>query len=428
MINTDNFLNIKTPSIAFSIWMFGFISGFALLTTGNTLNFWIAKNGIDAKTIGIFSIISLPYAFNFLWAPLVDSTEFPILKKFFTHRKAWILGLSLIFAIILIILGSLDPNSNIILFGSVAFIASFISSTNDISLNAFRSSMISKNDQGPASGIYTFGYKIGMLIASSGAIYASKFTSWKAIYITMSMCLIASTALLIYITKESDNEKFDMMGTRLIDKNFQFSQILPFLSKILKPLGPKQTIFYLISFLLLYRLADNYINAMINYILLSLGYDEFHISLDGKTLGFISSIIGGIYSGYAIKRFGMYYCLIIFGIIHSIAHLSFIPLHYAPESIMLLIAVVGFESFTGGMTMAAYIALITSICSGKYRGTQYSFLSAMMGASRSIFPTISGIILQSLGYEAFFILTTLISLPGILLVVTLKDYIKKLER
>ena len=191
-------------------------------------------------------------------------------------------------------------------------------------------------------------------------------------------------------------------------------------SKIIKPIGSTKYIILILIFLVLYRLPDNFITMMINPFLLHIGYDEFEISTAGKLFGITFAMIGGLIASRIMKTKNLYDSLLIFGAIHAIAHILFVVQELYGKDIYLLFIVTGFESISGGMSMAAYIALIASLCKGKFRATQYSFFSSMMGFSRSIFPAISGYIVASFGWSVFYIFTTLATIPSLILILYLE--------
>ena len=148
--------------------------------------------------------------------------------------------------------------------------------------------------------------------------------------------------------------------------------------------------------------------------------NEFEISTAGKLFGITSAMIGGLIASHIMKKKNLYDSLLMFGSIHAAAHILFVVQEIYGKNIYLLFVITGFESVSGGMSMAAYIAFIASLCRGKFRATQYSFLSSMMGLSRSIFPAISGYIVSSLGWSAFYIFTTLATVPSLIMILYLK--------
>ncbi|MGX6959756.1 MAG: AmpG family muropeptide MFS transporter [Rickettsia endosymbiont of Pentastiridius leporinus] len=423
----------------FIIWLLGFISGFNIMISGNTLNYWLASENIPLQTIGIFAFITLPYSINFILAPIFDTVRIKYLDKIFGHRLSWICLTSISLVLFTYFLSLINLKNDLLLFGIIALIISFFSSTQDTILSAFRTEIVNKETTGFASGIYTFGYRIGMLLAGSGAIYLSIYLTFNEIYKIFAFLIFIYLILLILAAK------YASLCYSPVDRHCEQSKTARQSRKIIKMLrilldcfvelelhsnssrNDKKNNISLLSFialilvfLILYRLPDNFINVMINPFLLHLGYDEFEIASVGKFLGIISAIIGGLLGGFIMKKKDLLSSMFFFGIIHALAHILFVILEMYGKNSALLFITIGAESITGGMAMTAYIAFISSLCHGKFRATQYSFLSSMMGISRSIFPVISGYIVVNSGWQNFFFFTTIITIPSLLILLKIK--------
>ncbi|HJD57613.1 MAG TPA: MFS transporter [Rickettsia endosymbiont of Sericostoma sp.] len=386
------------------------MSGFTLMIPGNTLNYWLAKENIDLQSIGMFTIILIPYSINFLWTPIFDTIKLGWLSKLLGHRLSWICLIQILLAATVFLLSTMNPHHSLSLFALVGLIISFLCSSKDTILGALRTEIITKESQGAASGIYIFGYRIGILISSSGAIYLSRYLKWNSIYKIFALfILLHSTILVMSILRLESYYDLDK-------KNYSNHKIniSNFIQNILKPVGSFSLVFLIIIFLILYRLPDNFIRTMISPFLMHIGYDEFEIASTGKFLGTISSIIGGLIASAMMRKINILNSLLIFGIIHSIAHTLFILQEIYGKNLPLLFITVGFEGITGGMTMTAYIAFIASICQGKFRATQHSFFSSMMGFSRSIFPALSGYIVIQFGWQNFFTFIVITTIPSLL--------------
>lgn len=403
------------------IWLFGLISGFNIMITGNTLNYWLAKENIALQTIGLLSLITLPYSINFLFAPIFDSLKIKYLDKIFGHRLSWICLTSIALVFFVYILSFLNPFDNLLLFASISLIISFFSSMQDTILSAFRTEIVNKESLGFASGIYIFGYRFGMLLANSGAIYLSIYLTFNEIYKIFAILIFVYLILLIVGVKycRFNQNKYIEQTTNNSDGVFAF------IRNILKPIGSISFIILILIFLVLYRLPDNFINVMINPFLLHLNYDAFEIARVGKFWGVMGAIVGGLLGGFIMKKKNILDSILLFGIIHALAHILFIILKIYGKNSTLLFITIGAESITGGMTMTAYIAFISSLCQGKFRATQYSFFSSMMGISRSIFPIISGYIVVNFGWQNFFLFTTIITIPSLLVLLKIKTKLQQ---
>lgn len=413
-----------TKKVFFIIWFLGLVSGFTVMISGNTLNFWLSKEKISIETIGIFAFISLPYAINFIWAPIFDSQKLPFLHKIFGKRISWIIVIQLFLSFFVYLISLVDPNKELMWISIYGVIIAFFASTQDTILGALRTEIVDKNKQGEISGTYILGYRIGMILSGSGAIYASEYFSLNFVYKIFSICIAFFPFILILLLRKdfaknisSSNEEKSF----LLKNSNIFLEAKNLIAQILKPIGPPKYILAILVFLIFYRLPDNFIAVMINSFLLHIGYNEFEISTIGKLLGTISATIGGLVASRIMKKKNIYDSLLLFGIFHASVHLLYIVQEIYGKNIYILSVLVIFEGVSGGMVMSAYISLIASLCSGKFRATQYSFLSSMMGLSRSVFPSISGYIVIHFGWVIFYLFIICATIPALILL----SYLRK---
>lgn len=391
----------------FAVFIFGFVSGFILLISGNTLNFWLSASHINIESIGLFSLASAPYALCFLWAPILDKVKIPVISKLFGHRFSWIYILQILLAISVFLVSLCKPEENLYLLAILSFIVALLGSTQDTAIGALRSEIIKASDQGSVSGTYIFGYRVGMLISGSVAILLSSFISFTYLYRIFAIIIMTFPLLIHYST----------LGTNLISQHKTKKMDFSF---DLLSIGSWKFTLYLIIFLILYRLPDNFINVMMNPFLLEKGFKTVEIATIGKFLGTISAILGGFLASIIMKKHSILSSLTIFGLIHGVAHLMFAIQNIAGHNISMLFLSIWFESITGGATMACYMAFITSLCHGTYRATQYAFLTSMMGLSRSILPSFAGFFVESYGWSNFYLFTSIAVIPSICILLSMK--------
>jgi len=399
------------------ISLFGFISGFTLIITSNSLNFWLAKTNVTSQIIGLASIVGIPYSFNFLWSPIVDKYNIPYITEKYGHRYSWIIILQFCMTIFIFLLSFCDPTKDIIILCILALIISFFSSTKDAVLNAWRSEITEPAKNGASlTGLYIFGYRIGLLISSSATIYISTQISWPNIYRIYGLIVLIFPFLLYFFSKNyrKNNETYNTEKYN----NIIFSR---FIKNIVINYGGIASFSFLLVFLILYKIPDYFLASMINIFTLELNYNEYEIASIGKFLGMLGAIIGGFIASFLLNKISILRSLYIFGIIHAFSLLLFLNLIFFKHNLIIYGLVSGIQSLTGGMAMAAYISYITSLCHGQYRATQYSLFSSMMGLSRTLFPSISGYIVSSGGWTFFYIFIFLISIPPIIMIRYLYD-------
>jgi PAT family beta-lactamase induction signal transducer AmpG len=397
----------------FLIFLFGITSGFNILICGNTLNFWLAKEQIPIEILGLFSLVSVSYAVNFLWAPLIDLINIPILTDIYGRKKSWLILIGSLLSISIMILSYIGIN-NLKILALSSLICAFFASTQDIILNAIRAEIASQKDLGTSSSIYIFGYRVGMLISGPISIYYSQYINFYLSYFIFANVQLFLLILCIILYKDHNSKK-------IIPKANIYEDLICFKNEVFSYKNYLSPFLYTVSFLFLFRLADNFISIMTNPFLLSLGFDITTIATFGKFLGMILSVIGGFFGSLILKKSSIEKCLYNFNIIHALSHLMFLLQYYFAKNYYLLFLTLGLEAFTGGMHMAIYITYITSLCNGRYSATKYSFYSAIMGFSRSVLPSISGFIVLYYNWNIFYILVFAISLTPLF-------FIKKIQK
>jgi MFS transporter, PAT family, beta-lactamase induction signal transducer AmpG len=397
------YLTIYKNKSLFMILLFGLNSGLTLLLSGNTLNFWLSRDGVSNITVGLFSLAATPYVFKFIIAQFIDKMELPYVSKIIGNKKSWHLTALIFLIISMVIIGLLNPVNHIVLTAILGFCIALFSVIQDVVLDSYRLEILDNNTYGTGSATYTFGYRIGMLISGGGAIYISIYLPWGTVYHLMALVLLVlSIPILLY--KETRYE----VETYINKINLIF---LPFQHfKSIKNIG------IIILFILLYRISDNFISVMINPFLIKANFSEIEIATASKTFGTVATIIGGFIGGSLISKLNIYKSLYVFGIIHVAGHALLLAQNIIGHNIIMLYLMTGAEALTGGMVMIALIAFISKQCSGKYAASQYALLTSFMGLSRVLFPSISGFLVSEWGWNIFFIFMIILSLPGLLLI------------
>jgi PAT family beta-lactamase induction signal transducer AmpG len=373
------------------------------MLTGNTLNFWLAKLGLDLKIIGLSSLIALPYVLKYCLAPFIEKYSLYKTRK----RKSWLCVLALLILISGFLLGNSNPIQNFHLTAIFGFCLALCAVSIDIILDAYRIDFSQANQNyGKTSSNFVVGYKIGMLISSSGAIMLSILIEWSSVYLIFSIFI--SLLLLVFVKflpNESQNDD---------DKDDQKQSLLSIFLLPMRYFQSKKDMLIVLTFVVTYKIADQYILSMINPFLLHLNYNEYEISFVVKTCGALGSIAGGILGGHLINKFGARHCLFYFAILHSSTNMLFIIQEHIGYNLLLLYTLTLFGTISSGMTMCVYIAYVMKLCSGSYSGTKYAFYSSLMGLSRVLLPAPSGYIVDIFGWDVFFLLMLLLTMPGIL--------------
>lgn len=388
---------IFSPPMLVSLLM-GFACGVPLLLTSSVLQAWMTEQGVDLSTIGLYSLVGLPYTLKFLWAPIFDRFTLP----FFGRRRGWLLVMQLVLILALIGLGLTDPGHSPWLVALAAFFVTFFSASQDIVVDAYRREDLSDNQLGLGSSLYVNGYRVGMLLAGSGGLILADHYSFARVYLLMAVSLLVGVATTL-LCREPPLVK----GT---PRSFREAVLEPFVDYF-----SRDRALLLLLFILLYKIGDQMASTMTTPFYLAQGFSKTEIGAVAKLFGFWATLAGGLVGGIFLLRIGIIRSLWCFGLLQAISTLGFSLLALVGHSLPALAAVIAFENLTGGMGTAAYVAYMASLTNKKFTATQYALLSSCMGIPRVLAAAPTGWMAESMGWAVFFLVCTVVALPGLLL-------------
>jgi PAT family beta-lactamase induction signal transducer AmpG len=385
----------------------GFYSGLPLLLTISTLQAWFSDAQIGIKEIGALTLVGMPYTLKFLWSPIFDRFVPPFLGR----RRGWMLITQFGLVLALIGISFCDPTSSLGPISFFAILIAFASASQDITIDAYRREYLPAESFGFGFSLAITGYRIGMIVAGSGALMLADTTSWPNVYRVMAL-IMAIGAVITFLCPEPQ-VKHDP------PKSIRAAYVDPFVDFFTKPQA-----LWILAFILLYKIGDNFATSLTTPFYLKLGYTKTQIGAIAKVFAIWSTIIGGMIGGAAMAFLGMRRSLWIFGILQGSANLSFaalaalVPLGAAQETAFSTAALAGavtIENLTAGMGTAAYTAFMASMTNRRFTATQYALLSSLMGVPRVMVGVPAGWMAERLPWELFFIICTLLSIPGLLI-------------
>lgn len=379
-------------------FLMGFACGLPLLLTGSVLQAWMAIEGVDLRTIGLFALVGLPYTVKFLWAPLLDRFTPPL----FGRRRGWLLLAQGGLIVSLIWLGMSNPAENLWIVALLAFLVTFFSASQDIVVDAYRREDLADEELGLGSSLYVNGYRVGMLLAGSGGLILADFIPFSTVYLLMAL-----TMGLGLITTLLAREPKVAAGTPVTLKE---AVVEPFREYFQRP----EALLFLL-FILFYKVGDTMAATMTTPFYLQVGFTMSEIGAVVKLFGFWATIGGGLLGGLLILRWGIYRSLWVFGILQGVSTAGFAILVWSGNSVSWLAAVIAFENLSSGMGTAAFVAFMASLTNKRFTATQYALLSSLMGIPRVFAGASTGFLVEITGWVWFFILCSLIAIPGLLL-------------
>jgi PAT family beta-lactamase induction signal transducer AmpG len=383
----------------------GFSSGLPFLLVFSTQSAWLREAGVSTEHIGLMSWVALAYSFKFLWAPLLDQYDPPLLGALLGRRRGWMALTQVCVALCLVALAFGDPGHNLAWTIIFAFLLGFSAATQDICIDGWRIAVAPPEEQGQLSAASQIGYKFAILCAGAGALYIAQFASWRAAYLYMSVFMLIGLAANLMAPEPAVH-----VDSRR--KTFAEAYLDP-LRDFFRRNGRTALLF--LALMAIYRLPDFVSGVMANPLYIDLGFSKAEIANVTKLFGFWVGLGGIAAGGIAIARFGLMPSLLLGGIAASASHLSLAALAAAGADIKMLTLAVCVENFAGGFAGTALVAFMSSLTSPLYAAAQYALLSSLYALPGKILGGFSGYAVKAFGYSAFFIGTSCIGVPVALL-------------
>jgi PAT family beta-lactamase induction signal transducer AmpG len=377
----------------------GFLSGLPLALTSGTLQAWLTVAGVDLKTIGIFTLVGLPYSMKFLWAPLMDRIAPPWLGR----RRGWMLITEIAAAAGLAMMALVGTDNGPEWLGMIAMAVAFMSASLDIVFDAYRTDVLLPPERGFGAAVWVNGYRLALLLASAGALVLADYIGWRGTYLTLAGLMAAGIVTILL----SPNPP----ATGPVPRTLKEAIGLP-----LRELFSREGIYGLLSLVVLYKLGDAVAGSLQTaFFIGGLGFTAGEVGYV-KGLGIAATLIGALAGGMVMAKTGLARSLLLFGILQALSNLSFMLLAWLGKSYEALAASVVIENVTGGMGTAAFVALVMSLCDHRYTATQFALLSSLEALGRVFSGRPSAEVVGSVGWGWFFALSFLLALPGCWLV------------
>jgi PAT family beta-lactamase induction signal transducer AmpG len=393
-----------------SIGFFAFPYGMMFFLMVLTPQVWLKEIGIDKTSIGLFALVSVPYVFKFLWAPIIDVVKIPFLHRL-GQRRSWLVFIHLSLILGLIAMGFSDPRpDNLMPIGIIALTLSFLAATQDIIVDAYRIEILNKDQSIPGVSMLIFGYRLGSITAKAGPLYLAHYFNWTVAYVVMGLLIgVGIIATLFNPEPVHSSEKRTLYQT----------VVEPFHELIAR------SSFWpvMFSFIVLYRFGDAMINNMASTFYLEIGFTKTDIASVMNIFGICATILGGFFGAAVVKRFKIYESLAVCGIFHALSNLMFVVLAYTGSDLPTFYGAVAVENITGGMSTAAFFVYLSRVCRLNAAATQFALLTSLWSLSTPM-ASMSGWIVDQLSgnWVTFFFITFLAALPGIFLIKFLPKY------
>ncbi len=392
------------------ILLMGFSSGMPFLLSGSVLTYWMATEKVDLTTIGIFGLVGLPYALKFAWAPLVDRMPWPVLDRSLGRRRSWMLVTQIGILLSVLLLALSNPVDGPWLTAFAAVLVAFFSATQDIAIDAYRIEILNDDEQGAGAATTQLGYRIALWIVDALALLLPSFVPWPAV-----LSAIAGLAVVgIVTTFLADEPRLALAPTPGATSWLKEAVIRPFAEFV-----AYRGWVVILLFALLYKYGDALGGSMARPFYVQMGFSGPEIFGVTKSFGVAATIFGGLAGGVIVARYGIFKSLFVAGILQAITNLLFSWLAEAGHDIVVLTIAITLDNFTGALGGVAFIAYLSSLCTKGMAGTQYALLTSLMAFGRTALSAGGGWLAAHTGWTIFWVLTTLLAIPGLLLLLWL---------
>ncbi len=378
----------------------GFSSGLPLYLLLNLVPAWLKTEHIDLKAIGLLSLVQFPYTWKFIWSPIID--RFPILG--FGRRRGWMLASQLALIVAIGSLGFFSPQESIWTIAYLAFGVAFFSASQDIVLDAYRREILADNELGLGNAVHVNAYRIAGLVPGSLSLILADHLPWHLVFPITALFMLPGLGLTLVCREPTIGISPRTLREAVVEPFHEFMQRQGVQNALL-----------ILAFIFLYKLGDSMATSLATPFYQDIGFTKTEIGLIAKHAGLWPSVIGGLLGGIWMIKLGINRALWVFGLVQLVSILGFYWLAGVGHDRFTLAGVIGFEAFGVGVGTAAFTAFIARTTDPRYTATQFALFTSLAAVPRTFFNASTGWLVESLGWQSFFLLCTVLAIPGMLL-------------
>jgi PAT family beta-lactamase induction signal transducer AmpG len=413
----------------------GFSSGLPLALSGTTLLVWMRESGVDLGTIGLFALVGTPYTVKFLWAPLTDALDVPVLSRLLGRRRGWLVFSQILLMAAIVFLGSCNPAAAPGLVALGALLVAAASATQDIVVDAFRVESLPENEQAAGMASYVAAYRIGMLVSTAGALFLvsaiqthgfDAAASWHWAYVAMAAMVLIGTATALIATEPERSREAEAAHAH----QKRMARVIEAAVGAFKDFLSYEMAFAMLAFVVLFKFTDALSGAMTAPFVIDLGFSRNEYAAIVKGVGLAALLAGGFAGGFLARAYPLANSLWIGGLLQAAANLGFCWVAVAGHSIVALTFAIMIENFTSAIGTVMFVAYLSALCRNPlHTATQYALLTALAAVGRTYLSSGAGYIAEATGWAWFFLICALAGLPSLVLLAWLQrhGHFKRLE-
>ena len=387
--------------------LLGMASGFPIAMIAATLTTRLAESGIEKMTVTAFALALLMYNLKLLWAPVIDRVRLPVFANLIGHRRAWLMVTALAVMAAVTWLGLADPATQLPIVVAAAIAVGFAGASFDIVIDAYRIENLSPEQLGTGSGMTQYGWRIGNALAASTVLVLAGRAGWSVAYVAATLFVLPALAAGLLL---GEPERLAVSGAAKRGWAAVQDAVVAPLADFLTRQGAALTL----VFVLLHKIGDTVANLSLRLLFADLGFSKDEIAGYDVGIGFVALLVGIFVGGLLYKAIGLKWSVLISLLLMGISNLGFALLAIAGHSNLGMALAIGFENFSSGFGGVAVGAYFAALCDHRFPATQFALVSAAASVVGRLFSaSTAGGLIETLGYVDFYLVTTLLAVPGI---------------
>lgn len=399
----------------------GMASGFPLTFVISLLGLWLSYSDVSKSDVGLFALITSFYTWKFLWSPAIDRLPLGPITRRFGQRRGWLIFIQAFMAVALVAVSRFDPATQLFEIAVISAIIAFLSASQDIVIDAYRIEIIEGDEQGHSAASYVYGYRTANFLSAIVVLAIAEYVGWSAAILVLPIFLLPGTLAVLwvgeptlrqdneYIAAEADQQQLSPVAARLREAVY-----LPFKEFTRRPYW-----LLILLFIFLFKAGDAVAAIMTGPLLADMKFTPGDLLFANKTVGFIT-LMAGVGLGAALyKMIGTFQALLITGLLMMATNMGFAWLAIGEPEKWRLAVTIGMENFATGLGTTVIIAYMANLCNANFTATQYALLSSLGNQARTLLGAPSGFVAEAVGWFEFFVLATLVALPGLIVLMIL---------
>ena len=413
------------------VLLLGFSAGLPLALSGSTLLVWMREAGVDLTTIGLFALVGTPYTIKFLWAPIVDALDVPVLSRLLGRRRGWLVLSQLLLIAAIVSLAFADPTTSPWLVALGALLVAAASATQDIVIDAFRVESLNESEQAAGQASYVAAYRIGMLVSTAGALFLvtgfedfglAKGPAWMWGYLAMAALVGVGIVTALAATEPEKSAVAKEAHAKSSNDN-PVLRVTVAARGALSDFLTRDLALVALVFVVLYKFCDAFAGTMTAPFVIDIGFTRNDYAAIVKGVGLAATLIGGFAGGALATRYPLVTCLWIGAILQMVSNLVFTWQAYVGVDLWALSVTIIVENFTGAIGTVIFVAYLSALCkSPLHTATQFALLTALSAVGRTYLSAGAGYVAGSAGWPTFFVISALTAIPSLLLLAWLSRH------